>query len=65
MKKNSDLIKHYAVKIECDFGKSGSGVLIKDNDNRCYLATAKHNFTTKERDDSWIDVKESFLKKTT
>ncbi len=63
MKKNSDLIKHYAVKIECDFGKSGSGVLIKDNDNRCYLATAKHNFTTKGRDDSWRDVKKSFLEK--
>jgi len=63
MKKNSDLIKHYAVKVESDFGKSGSGVLIKVDDNRCYLATAKHNFTNKGRDDSWKDVKKNFLEK--
>ena len=63
MKKNSDLIKHYAVKIESDFGKAGSGVLIKVDNNKCYLATAKHNFTTMGRDDSWKDVKKGFLEK--
>jgi len=63
MKKNSDLIKPYAVKIESDFGKAGSGVLIKVDDDKCYLATAKHNFSNKGRDDSWKYVKKSFLDK--
>lgn len=63
MKKNSDLIKQYSVKIESDFGKYGSGVLIKVDDSKCYLATAKHNFITEERDDSWKDVKKDFLEK--
>jgi len=63
MKKNSDLVKHYTVKIESDFGKVGSGVLIKIDDDRCYLATAKHNFTNKGRDDSWKYVKKNFLEK--
>ncbi|HFU75098.1 MAG TPA: hypothetical protein ENK66_02525 [Arcobacter sp.] len=61
MKKNSDLIKHYSVKIESNFGKQGSGVLIKVDDKKCYLATAKHNFTSNNRDDSWEDVEKVFL----
>jgi len=61
MKKNSDFVKHYAVQIKSDFGKQGSGVLIKIDDNKCYLATAKHNFTISISDDSWKDVKEIYL----
>lgn len=63
MKKNSDLVKHYAVQIKSDFGKTGSGVLIKIDDKKCYLATAKHNLTTKNMDNSGKDVKQDFLEK--
>jgi len=62
MKKNSDFIKHYAVKVESEFGKQGSGILIKVSDDKCYLITAKHNFTQSSREDSWKDVYENSLK---
>ncbi len=49
-------MKQYAVKIECSFGKQGSGTIIKVNDKEYYLATALHNFTTRIGDESWGDV---------
>ena len=38
----SDYIKKYSVKIQYNF--EGSGVLLKADENHCYLFTAKHNF---------------------
>ncbi len=55
----SEFIKQYSVKIKTPFGENnsyceGSGVFIKTKNN-CYLATAKHNFTDRERGgvDKW------------
>ncbi len=51
----SRYIKRYSVKINAE--KKGTGVLIKIDDNNCYLATAKHNFSKKNRQtDGWLDV---------
>jgi len=58
----SEYIKRYSVKIKSPFGKEGSGILIKVDDNRCFLATAKHNFTQSAREESWKDVDETVLK---
>jgi len=49
----SEFIKQYSVKIKTPFEENnsyceGSGVFIKTKNN-CYLATAKHNFTDRER----------------
>ena len=52
----SNYAKQYAVQITSTFGKVGSGVLIKVDEETCYLATAKHNFTNSSRDESWRDV---------
>lgn len=58
----SNYIKRYSVEIKSSFGKSGSGTLIKVDDKKCYLATAKHNFTEGEKEDSWRDLDELMLK---
>ena len=52
----NEYMKQYSVKIECSFGKQGSGTIIKVNDEEYYLATALHNFTMREGDESWRDV---------
>jgi len=49
---SSIYIKQYSVKIKSDFGKEGTGVIIKQN-NMFYLATAKHNFTNETGTDTW------------
>jgi len=59
----SDYIKRYSVEIKSSFGKSGTGVLIKVDDEKSYLATAKHNFTQSTGDNSWKDLDEFHLKK--
>jgi tetratricopeptide (TPR) repeat protein len=61
----NEYMKQYSVKIKSSFGKEGSGTIIKVDDEQYYLATALHNFTDSERDESWRrvfvpDLKEKF-----
>ncbi|HFU76112.1 MAG TPA: hypothetical protein ENK66_07695, partial [Arcobacter sp.] len=44
-----DAIKKYAVKVE--YTLQGSGVLVKIDENHCYLITAKHNFKNNGEED--------------
>jgi len=52
----NEYMKQYSVKIESLFGKQGSGTIIKVDDEQYYLATALHNFTRREGNESWRDV---------
>jgi hypothetical protein len=45
----SDYIKSFSVKVTYKF--QGSGVLVKVDENNCYLITAKHNFRKRARED--------------
>jgi hypothetical protein len=45
----SDYIKSFSVKVTYKF--QGSGVLVKVDENNCYLITAKHNFRKRDRED--------------
>ena len=49
----NEYMKQYSVKVESSFGKQGSGTIIKVDDEQYYLATALHNFTEKENNESW------------
>jgi len=56
----SENIKKYAVKINYEkYTLSGSGVLVKIDDNTCYLITAKHNFKAEGKDTfSTVNIEE-------
>jgi tetratricopeptide (TPR) repeat protein len=54
-----DAIKKYSVQI--DYILQGSGVLVKVDNENCYLITAKHNFKN-NNDDSYADVDTASLK---
>jgi hypothetical protein len=45
----SDYIKSFSVKVT--YKLQGSGVLVKVDENNCYLITAKHNFRKRDRED--------------
>lgn len=59
----SNVINDFSVRIFYDYSEShqniGSGILVKVDENTCYLATAKHNFKLKEDKKYWdVDIEE-------
>jgi len=57
-KELDEIAQKYAVKVGVDESLKGSGVLVKSEDNSCYLFTAKHNFKDKEKgENTHKDVK--------
>jgi len=56
-----DIIKPYSVMVKWGEKVVGSGVLVKSNDNKCYLFTARHLF--KGRKSNFLQLKESMIQK--